>query len=165
MLIFFRFLDKKYALRAFYCVVLAFRFPVFAEKCGIEVSRNSHLPRESRARLKIHDGYPPSPTLPPSLPSPVAARISLAAPPLPSPPLFISPCPTPAPSRRGQLFAGMSLRSSSSLAGRLSWISALCLFLARALFRNSGKGQRWWRWQEQAKDQSRVWITSEAGGI
>lgn len=43
--------------------------PVFAEKRSIEVSRNSHLPRESRARLKIHDGYPSNTATLPFIPS------------------------------------------------------------------------------------------------
>lgn len=128
----------------------------FGEKRGIEVSRNPHLPLESRAQLKIHDGFP----LNPSLPSPVAARISLVTPPLFSPPCFI--CLVPLPPRLGVV--SCLLRPSSSLAGQLSWISALLLFLARALFRNTGKGQQWWLWQETARDQSRVRITGEACG-
>lgn len=36
---------------------------------SIEVSKSSHLLRESHARLKIHDGYPPNPTTLPSIPS------------------------------------------------------------------------------------------------
>lgn len=118
-------------------------FPIFVKKRGIEVGQNSRWQSET------------TPT-----PHP---RLSLVAPP-PSPlpassPLVPLPTHHPPKSRRGQLFAGMLLRPSSRLDGRLSRISASRLFLGQALFGNSGKGRR--RWRQRAKDQTRVRITGE----
>lgn len=139
------FLDRKDALRGFYCVPLASRsrLPRAASK-----SAEIHTcPVKVALGLKFTMAAHLTPASLPSVPSGGSHLIG-HPPPLPSHlPLLISPCPTPTPSRRGQLFAEMPLRPSSSLAARLSWISALGLFLGPALFRNSGKGQQRWRWR------------------